>query len=78
METNGSNQQQFTCTSVIKGIRLRNYDFSTFQDLFDTEAEQGQSKNILPIRKKYFKLMSFRQIACEKFGKSRKQFQIVV
>ena len=35
METSGDNLQEVTCASVIKGIRLRNYDFSTFQDLFD-------------------------------------------
>ena len=26
VETSGNNQQQFTCASVIKGIRLRNYN----------------------------------------------------
>ena len=31
METGGNNQQQVTCASVIKGIRLRNYDSFTFQ-----------------------------------------------
>lgn len=38
MKTSGNNQQQFTCASVIKGIRLRNYDFFTFQDLFDATS----------------------------------------
>ena len=35
METSGNNQQQFTCASVNKGIRLRNFYYCTFQDLFD-------------------------------------------
>ena len=35
METSGNNQQQFTCASVTKGIRLRNYNSCTSQDLFD-------------------------------------------
>ena len=35
MESSDNNQQRFTRASVIKGIRLRNYYFSTFQDLFD-------------------------------------------
>ena len=38
MKTSGNNQQQFTCASVIKGILLRNYDFFTFQDLFDATS----------------------------------------
>ena len=35
MESSDNNQQRFMRASVIKGIRLRNYYFSTFQDLFD-------------------------------------------
>lgn len=35
VETSGDNKQEVTCASVIKGIRLRNYDFYMFQDLFD-------------------------------------------
>ena len=42
------------------------------------EAEKGQSKNILQIRKKNSESLSFRQIAFEKVVKSRKQFQILV
>ena len=35
METSGNNQQQFTCASITKGMRLRNYNSCTSQDLFD-------------------------------------------
>ena len=39
MKTSANNQQQFTCASVIKGIRMRNYYFFfTFQDLFDATS----------------------------------------
>ena len=41
------------------------------------EAEKGQSKNILQIRKKYSEPL-FRRIAFEKVVKLRKKFQILV
>ena len=40
--------------------------------------QKGLSKNILQIPKKYLESIYFRQIASEKFVKSRNQFQILV
>ena len=47
MKTSGNNQQQFTCASFNKGIRLRNYDFFTFQDLFDATSRGEDTFGIL-------------------------------
>ena len=44
---------------------------------FRTEAEKGQSKNILQIPKKYFKSQYFSQITVEKFDRSKKLLQIL-
>ena len=52
------------------------FNHLNFADVrFTTEAEKETIKNILQIRKES---ISFKQIAFEKFLKSRKQFQILV